>query len=114
MKTEKFKVLQFIREFLIVIDKNMENFPKKDIELKNRIRMNSYDLLETAYEANSSQDVEYKRKLLNKMLAQIKVIDFLVNMSYDKKIITEKKYYKFGSKLDDITKYVIGWINSLS
>ena len=33
--TEKFKVIQFIRELLITIDKEMDNFPKKDIELKN-------------------------------------------------------------------------------
>ena len=38
-----------------MIDKQMDNFPKKDIELKN---------------------------------------------------ITEKKYYKFGNKLDDIIKFV--------
>ncbi len=35
MKVEKFKVIQFIRELLILIDKYMDNFPKKDIELKN-------------------------------------------------------------------------------
>ena len=75
--------------------------------------MNSYDLLEIAYEANSTQDVEYKKKLLNRMIAKIKVLDFLVNMTYDKKVITEKKYYKFGNKLDDIIKYVTGWVNSL-
>ena len=68
MKTEKFKVIQFIRELLVLIDKQMDNFPKKDIELKNRIRSNSYDLLEISYEANSTQDVEYKKKLLNKDL----------------------------------------------
>lgn len=113
MKTEKFKVLQFIREFILTIDKDMDNFPKKDVEIKNKIRMNSYDLLEIAYEANSTQDVEYKKKLLNRMIAKIKVLDFLVNMTYDKKIITEKKYYKFGNKLDDIIKYVTGWVNSL-
>ena len=113
MKTEKFKVLQFIREFILTIDKDMDNFPKKDIEIKNKIRMNSYDLLEIAYEANSTQDVEYKKKLLNRMIAKIKVLDFLVNMTYDKKIITEKKYYKFGNKLDDIIKYVTGWVNFL-
>lgn len=113
MKTEEFKVLQFIREFILTIDKDMDNFPKKDIEIKNKIRMNSYDLLEIAYEANSTQDVEYKKKLLNRMIAKIKVLDFLVNMTYDKKVITEKKYYKFGNKLDDIIKYVTGWVNSL-
>ena len=29
----------------------MENFPKKEIELKNRIKMNSYDILEICYQA---------------------------------------------------------------
>lgn len=113
MRTEKFKVIQYTRELLVMIDKNMDNFPKKDIELKNRIRMNSYDLLEIAYEANSTEEVEYKKKLLNRMMAKIKIIDFLLNLSNDKEIISEKKYYKFGAKLDDVTKYIVGWNNSL-
>ena len=113
MKTEKFKVIQFIRELLVLIDKQMDNFPKKDIEFKNRIRSNSYDLLEISYEANSTQDVEYKKKLLNKALSKIKVVDFLLNLAYDKQIINKKKYYKFGSKMDDVTKYISGWLNSL-
>lgn len=113
MKTEKFKVIQFIRELLIIIDKNMDNFPKKDIELKNRIRSNTYDLLEIAYAANSIEDVNIKNQLLNKMIAKIKVIDFLLNLTYDKQIITEKKYYKLGNKLDDIIKYITGWKNAL-
>lgn len=95
MRTEKFKVIQYIRELLIIIDKNMDNFPKKDIELKNRIRSNSYDLLEISYEANTTQNTDYKKELLNRAIAKVKVIDFLLNLSFDKKIITEKKYYRF-------------------
>ena len=77
MRDEKFKVIQYIRELLAAIDKEMDNFPKKDIELKNRIRVNSFDLLEIAYEANSISDVEKKKCLLQKSFAKIKVIDFL-------------------------------------
>lgn len=29
MKEEKFKVIQFIREFIIKTDKELDNFPKK-------------------------------------------------------------------------------------
>ena len=29
MKTEKFKVIDFIRKLLITIDKDLDNFPKK-------------------------------------------------------------------------------------
>lgn len=38
MKKEKFKVIDFIRELIVRIDKNLDNFPKKDIEIKNRLR----------------------------------------------------------------------------
>lgn len=113
MKIEKFKIIQFIRELLLLIDKEMDNFPKKDIELKSRIRANSFDILELAYEANNIAEKECKKNILQKIIAKIKVIDFLLNLSYDKKIITEKKYYKFGNKMDDIIKYTIGWIKTL-
>lgn len=108
MKEEKFKVINFIRNLIIDIDNELTNFPKKDIELKNRIRTNSYDLLEIAYEANiTSSDVDRKR-LLEKMIAKIKIIDFLINLSYDKMIINSKKYIKFGKEMDDIIKYTTG------
>lgn len=114
MRTEKFKIIEFIRQLIIAIDKEMENFPKKDNELKSRIRSNSYDILELIYEANSSQNVELKISLIQKILAKIKVIDFLLNLSYDREIITSKKYLKLANRIDDITKYATGWLNSMA
>ena len=99
---------------IIAIDKEMENFPKKDNELKSRIRSNSYDILELIYEANSSQNVELKISLIQKILAKVKVIDFLLNLSYDREIITSKKYLKLANRIDDITKYATGWLNSMA
>ena len=114
MKEDKFKVIQFIRELILSIDKQMDNFPKKDIELKNRIRSNSYDVLEIAYEANLTINIEDKKKLIFKLLSKCKIIDFLLNMSFDKKIITEKKYYKLSQRLDDIIKYATGWLKVIT
>ena len=113
MKDEKFKVIDFIRKFILEVDKQLDNFPKKDIELKNRIRTASYDLLEISYMANSMEDKSYKKELLYKAIAKIKIIDFLINMSYDKKIITEKKYFKLGLRLNDIAKYTSGWLKTI-
>lgn len=113
MKEEKFKVIQYIRELILTIDKELENYPKKEIEIKNRIRTSTYDMLEIAYEANITIDINEKKKLLNKVVSKIKVIDFLLNLSYDKKLITEKKYYKFGQRLDDIIKFTAGWIKKM-
>lgn len=113
MKEEKFRVIQYIRELIINIDKNLDNFPKKDIELKNRIRTNSYDLLELVYEANSTREKERKLEILDKTIAKLKVIDFLINMCFDKQIINNKRYLKFGERIDDISKFTIGWIKSI-
>ena len=87
MQKEKFKVINFIRELLVNIDKNLDNFPKKDIEIKNRIRNASFDLLELVYEANTTESDENRIELINKSIAKVKIIDFLINLSYDKQII---------------------------
>lgn len=113
MKQEKFKIIQFIRDLIISIDSQLDNFPKKDIELKNRIRNTSYDLLELSYKANVTSNTEYKKELLEEIIAKVKIIDFLLNLCYDKQIINNKRYLKFGEKIDDILKYTLGWLKSI-
>jgi len=114
LKEEKLKILQFVREFIVRVEKELNNFPKKDIEIKNRIRNTSYDLLEVIYEANCTSSVERKRELLEKSIAKIKVIDFLLNLSYETQLIPSKKYIKLGQKMDDIIKYISGWLKKLN
>lgn len=113
MKEEKFKAINFIRELIVYLDSLLDNFPKKDLELKNRIRNNSYDLLEISYEANLSNDKIERERLLSKAIAKVKILDFLINLCYDKQIINSKKYIRFGKSIDDITKYLVGWKKSL-
>lgn len=108
MKEEKFKILQFTREFIVRTEKELESFPKKDIEIKQRIKNNGYELLEIMYEANMTENIDKKVDLLEKAIAKIKLIDFLINLSYDKELIPQKKYIKLSEKLDDIIKYISG------
>ena len=108
MQKEKFKVINFIRELINNIDKHLDNFPKKDIEIKNRIRNASYDLLELTYEANTTDNDEVKIALIDKCVSKAKIIDFLINLSYEKEIINNKRYLKFGEAIDEIVKYLVG------
>ena len=72
MRTEKFKVIEFIRQLIIAVDKELINFPKKENELKNRIRSNSYDILELIYEANSTENIDKKGRFVTKDISQSK------------------------------------------
>lgn len=114
MQKEKFKAINLIRELINRIDGNLDNFPKKDIEIKNRIRNATFDLLEFSYEANATENQKLKRELIDKCIAKLKVIDFLINLSYDKKIINSKRYLKFGEAIDEIIKYLVGWKKSIN
>lgn len=114
MKEEKFKVLQFIREFIVRVEKELESFPKKDVEIKQKIRKNVYDLLEIMYEANITENISKKTDLIEKSLAKIKLIDFLINLSYDKELIAQKRYIKLSEKLDDIVKYISGLLKKVN
>ena len=110
MKQEKFKIVDFIRIFIKSISVNLDSFPKKEYEMKERIKKNSYDMLELAYEANSTEFIELKVNLINKMLAKIKVVDFLLDLSVDMELLPNKKYIKLANRLADIEKYSSGWI----
>ena len=70
-------------------------------------------MLEIAYEANSEENVERKKILILKMLAKVKLVDFLLNMADDKKLLTARKYIKIATKLDDIARYSSGWVKKI-
>ena len=111
MKIEKFKIANLVKELALIIDKNLINFPKKEVELKHKIKEANYNLLLIIYEANTTTDLDYRIKLQEKAIAMVKYLDFLINLCYDKQIINGKKYIKFGEKLDIIIRYILAWKN---
>lgn len=111
MKQEKFKVLNLIKDLIVYIDQTVFNFPKKEMELKHKIKETAYNLLLISYEANNTSDVPRRIELQEKSIAYIKYLDFLFNLCYDKQIINGKKYLKFGERLDMIIRYIGGWVN---
>lgn len=112
MDNEKFKIINLVKDLIVQIDKNLVNFPKKEIELKREIKTTSYNLLLLTYEANNTDNKERKHELQEKAVAYVKYLNFFFNLCYDKQIINNKKYLKFGEKLDIIVRYLVAWKNS--
>ena len=112
MKQDKFKITNLIKELIVNIDQNLLNFPKKEIELKHKIKESSYNLLLLTYEANNTSNIDKRVELQERCIAYVKYLDFLFNLCYDKQIINGKKYLKFGENLDTIVRYIIAWRNA--
>ena len=111
IKQEKFKVANLIKELIVYIDEKLINFPKKEIELKHKIKETAYELLLNMYKANNTSDLSYKIELQENCIAYIKFLDFMFNLCYEKQIINAKKYVKFGERLEMIVRYIVGWKN---
>ncbi len=109
---DKFYVTRLIKELIHSFDQYLTNFPHKEIEIKREIMSTSYQMLKIAYEANTTFDLKKRVDIQDKIISNIKYLDYLVNVCYDKQIINSKRYLKFGENLDYLLKYVIGWRKS--
>lgn len=112
MNKEKFKIVILVKELINTIDSNLINFPKKEIELKQEIKHRAWELLFSVNEANITSNMNKRVDLIEKSIAIIKQLDFLINVCAEKQIINYKKYYKFGEKMDQIIRYLVGWLNT--
>lgn len=70
MKNE-FLIVKNIKEFIVSLDNFLNNYPRKEYELRNRLVNTSYDLLELVYQSNYKKDFNF-----NIILSKISMLDF--------------------------------------
>ena len=110
IKQEKFEIVNRIKSLIVYLENNLENFPKRDLELKHKLNNEIYDLLKKCYLANETTNKDKKYELQYELISTVRYVDFLINLCYEKKIINHKKYLQIGERLDNILKYIMGWI----
>lgn len=108
---ENFLIAKHIKEFINSLDDIIINYPKREYELRNRLVNYVYDLLELVYLANNSDN---KKKYHSEILSKISMIDYYLERSYRKKIISEKVCLNRSNKLIVITKMIYKWFENES
>lgn len=97
------------KKTILYLDKVIINFPGNEKVLKDKITSSMYDVLECMYMANEVSNcnrIIYQKKIISK----IKMIDFYLKISLNKKYISYKKYQKVCHHLLDNLKLIYGWI----
>ena len=108
---EKFLVIDKVKKTIFYINNILDNFPKKNIELKTNISNSLYSMLECIYLANIGIDRDNNKK---KCIVKLELIDFYVLLMYRNMIISKKKYEGISLHLLEIKKMLYGWINEKS
>ncbi len=101
-----------LKKTIVYMDKVLDNYPKKEFVLKERISNCLYDILELSYLSyyhSNDLDTEYLKNILTKL----KMLDFYIKNSYDKGIISRKKLTNLGVHLRDITNMYYAWVTKI-
>ncbi len=95
-----------VKKTIDYIEKITNNYPHTEVILKNKIIDSCYDLLRLTYKASIYKEIN----TMKDVLVNIKMIEYYINKSLNKKIINFKKYENIGNYLLEINKMVNKWI----
>jgi len=109
MNKDRFNVINNVKDFINYIDTLLVNYPRTSLNLKNRIEATSYDLLELLFLTNIIDNRINNQKII---ISKISMLDYYLEVSYNKKYISFKKMNVGITKLDIIKKMILGWIKS--
>ena len=92
------------KKTLEYIFKITDNYPNKYMDLKSRIINTSFDILENIYIINNSSNYE------ECLIPKIKMLDYMMYLSYKYNIITKKKYETISNYLLELIKMIHSWL----
>lgn len=97
-----------LKKTIEYIEKVTVNYPHAENVLKNKIIDTCYKLLELMYRSNIYKDMFYMKEIL----VQIRMLEYFIKKSLDKKLINFRKYENIGNHLLELNKMVNAWILS--
>ena len=103
---DKFLIATKVKKTIIYMEKMLENYPHTENVLRNKIIDKAYNLLENTYKANIYKEINYMKEIL----VDIKMLEFYIKKSLDKKIINFKKYEVIGNHFLELNKMISAWI----
>lgn len=103
----KFIIANKTKQLISSLNEIIINYPRSEYVLKDRIINTGYDLLELIYLANTKED---RLDIQKEIIVKICMLDFYLETSYSKKIISVKKLKSISLKLNEIKKLIYGWV----
>jgi hypothetical protein len=103
---DKLLIATRVKKTIEYIEKVLINCPQCENILKNKIIISCYELLELVYKANVFKETVYMKEIIVK----IRIIEYYIKSSLDKKILSFKKYEIIGNHLLEINKMINSWI----
>lgn len=106
---DKLQIIIKLKKTYEYVSINLENYPHKYLDLKERMENDLLNMIELAYLANLGVDRENNQL---KVISKIYMVDYYLKLSYKKELISKKKYEGVSRHLLEINNMINSWIKS--
>ena len=107
-----FALLNNSKKTIAYINKQLVNFPKTECVLKQNMEKNMYEIIELIFSYSISDIERVKIKYLKDLIIKLSMLDFYVETSFEKRIISKKKYESTSLFIIEIRKITYGLIKN--
>lgn len=109
-----FALLNNSKKTIAYINKQLINYPKSERILKENIEKNMYEIIELIF-SYSINDVErIKVKFLKDLIIKLSMLDFYIATSFEKRIISKKKFESTAMFIVEIRKIAYGLVRNVA
>ncbi len=107
-----FALLNNSKKTIAYINKQLINYPKSEVILKQNMEKNMYDIIELIFSYSISDIERIKTKYLKDLIIKLSMLDFYVATSFEKRIISKKKFESTAMYIIEIRKIAYGLVRN--
>ena len=109
-----FALLNNTKKTIAYINKQLVNYPRSEVVLKENIERNMYELIELIFSYSINDIERIKIKYLKDLIIKLSMLDFYIATSFEKRIISKKKFESTSMFIIEIRKIAYGLVRNVS
>lgn len=108
-----FALLNNSKKTIAYINKQLINYPKSEVVLKQNIEKNMYEIIELIFSYSISDIERIKIKYLKDLIIKLSMLDFYIATSFEKRIISKKRFESTAMYIIEIRKIAYGLVKNV-
>lgn len=107
-----FNILNKMKKTNLYIENLIINFPKKEFVLKNNLEKSMFKTIELIFTYSVQSTYRVKEKYLKDLIIELSMLNYYIELSYERKFISKHQRDVVGRYLIEIRKMVFGVIQN--
>ena len=107
-----FALLNNSKKTINYINKQLINYPKSEVVLKQNIEKTMYEIIELIFSYSINDIERIKIKYLKDLIIKLSMLDFYIATSFEKRIISKKKFESTSLFIIEIRKITYGLVKN--